>query len=841
MSQMPAEVDMKSLDEIERLLLEKKDELNKLDARRAELISEISEIKSAKNACLETEGNILQPTSLASVTSQSPQESKIDLFRSLFRGREDVYPRRFENPKSGKKGYAPVCHNEWVNGICEKPRIRCEDCIHRQFLPVTNDVIRNHLLGIDPQKTTWRDFTAGVYPMMLDETCWFLAVDFDKASWREDAQAFLETCKLFDVPAALERSRSGNGGHIWIFFTEPVPVMLARKMGAFLLTQTMERRPEIGLDSYDRFFPSQDTLPKGGFGNLIALPLQKKPRDSGNSVFVDEDFIPYQDQWAFLSSVQRMYCNQVEIIVGNAEKQGELTGVRIPVTDENDDRPWVSPPSRKQKEMPILGPLPESIELVLSNQIYVPKSDLTPSLRNRLIRLAAFQNPEFYQAQAMRLSTYGKPRIISCSEDFPKHLALPRGCLDELLDLFQSLKVEVKLADERHYGTPLDLQFHGELHSEQQQAADTLLEYETGVLAASTAFGKTVVAAYIIAQRKVNTLVVVHRRGLLDQWVNMLSQFLKMAPKDIGQIGGGKRKPTGELDVAMVQSLNQKTVVDDLVGQYGHVIVDECHHISAVSFEQVIRQCKARYIAGLSATVTRKDGHHPIIFMQCGPIRYKVDDRKQAESRAFNHKVIVRPTNFQLPPYLRSGQTQSIQEIYTLLVNDEERNRMIIDDVVGAVMAKRNPVLLTERREHLDILVNLLAGRIQNVFVLAGGMGKKQRKYLMDQVAAVPVDEPRVIIATGRYLGEGFDDARLDTLFLALPISWRGTLIQYAGRLHRTNAAKREVVIYDYSDFEVPVLAKMHARRRSGYKTMGYRIGVQDERMEAVQLQMTDL
>lgn len=518
-----------------------------------------------------------------------------------------------------------------------------------------------------------------------------------------------------------------------------------------------------------------------------------------------------------------------------------MTGVRIPVTDENDDRPWVSPPSRKQKEMPILGPLPESIELVLSNQIYVPKSDLTPSLRNRLICLAAFQNPEFYQAQAMRLSTYGKPRIISCSEDFPKHLALPRGCLDELLDLFQSLKVEVKLADERHYGTPLDLQFHGELHSEQQQAADTLLEYKTGVLAASTAFGKTVVAAYIIAQRKVNTLVVVHRRGLLDQWVNMLSQFLKMAPKDIGQIGGGKRNPTGELDVAMVQSLNQKTVVNDLVGQYGHVIVDECHHISAVSFEQVIRQCKARYIAGLSATVTRKDGYHPIIFMQCGPIRYKVDDRKQAESRAFNHKIIVRPTNFQLPPYLRSGQTQSIQEIYTLLVNDEERNRMIIDDVVGAVMAKRNPVLLTERREHLDIFVNLLAGRIQNVFVLAGGMGKKQRKYLMDQVAAVPVDAPRVIIATGRYLGEGFDDARLDTLFLALPISWRGTLIQYAGRLHRANAAKREVVIYDYVDFEAPVLAKMHARRRSGYKTMGYRIGVQDERMEVVQLQMTDL
>jgi superfamily II DNA or RNA helicase len=838
---MPVEVDVKNLEEIERLLSEKKVNLDKLDARRAELISEIIEVKHAKKAWLEAEENTSQPTSLAPVTNQSSQEAKIDLFRSLFRGREDVYPRRFENIKTGKKGYAPVCHNEWVSGICEKPRIRCEDCIHRRFLPVTNDIIRNHLLGTDPQDTTRRDFTVGVYPMLPDETCWFLAVDFDKASWREDGQAFLETCKLFEVSAALERSRSGNGGHIWIFFSEPVPAVLARKMGAFLLTQTMERRPEIGLDSYDRFFPSQDTLPKGGFGNLIALPLQKKPRESGNSVFVDEDFFLYQDQWAFLSSIQRMSCNQVERIVGNAEKQGELTGVRIPVTDENDDRPWVSPPSRKQKETPILGPLPANIELVLSNQIFISKSDLTPSLRNRLIRLAAFQNPEFYQAQAMRLSTYGKPRIISCCEDFPKHLALPRGCLDELVELFQSLGVEVKVVDERYYGTPLDLPFHGELHPEQQQAADFLLQYETGILAASTAFGETVVAAYLIAQRKVNTLVLVHWRGLLDQWVKMLSQFLQVSPKEIGQIGGGRRKPTGGIDVAMVQSLYQDAIVDDLVGQYGQLIVDECHHISAVSFEQVVRQCKARYITGLSATVTRKDGHHPIIFMQCGPIRYKVDDRKQAESRAFDHRVIVRPTSFRLPSYLQSRQTQSIQEIYSLLVNDEERNRMIIDDVVAAVMAKRNPVLLTERREHLDLLVNLLAGRIQNVFVLAGGMGKKQRKHLMDQVAAIPVDEPRVIVATGRYLGEGFDDARLDALFLALPISWRGTLIQYAGRLHRANAAKSEVVIYDYVDFEVPVLAKMHARRRSGYKTMGYQIGVQEQRREAVQLQMTDL
>ena len=832
---------MRNLDEIDRLLEETEGELAKLNTRRAELLGQITALQQEKAALLQMPEAPLQLASLPSVTNQSSQEAKIALFRSLFRGREDVYPKRFESLKTGKKGYQPVCRNEWVSGICEKPKIRCDDCAHRQLLPVTDDVVRNHLLGMDPQASSGRDFTIGVYPMLSDETCWFLATDFDKASWQQDARAFLGTCKLFDVPAALERSRSGNGGHIWIFFSEPAPAALARKMGAFLLTQTMECRPEVGLDSYDRFFPSQDTLPKGGFGNLIALPLQKKPRENGNSLFLDEDLAPYQDQWAFLSSLRRMNRREVETVVGEAEKQDEFLGIRLPVTDEHDDQPWAALPSRRHKGPPVIGPLPEQIDLVLGNQIYVPKADMTPSLRNRLIRLAAFQNPEFYQAQAMRLSTFGKPRIISCCEDFPKHLGLPRGCLDELLELFQSLKVKVTLADQRFAGTPLELEFHGNLRAEQQQAADTLLQHETGVLAASTAFGKTVVAAYLIAQRKVNTLVVVHRRQLLDQWVEALSRFLTLSPKEIGQIGGGRHKPTGKIDVAMVQSLSQKGVVDDIVGEYGQLIVDECHHISAVSFEQVVRQSKARYLAGLSATVVRKDGHHPIVFMQCGPVRYRVDDRKQAEKRPFDHQVIVRPTAFRLPPHLQNVTTQSIQDVYAQLSRDDERNRLIIADVIAAVQAKRFPVLLTERREHLDLLAGLLSQHIQNVIVMTGGMGKKQRQRLAEQIASIPADQPRVIVATGRYLGEGFDDERLDTLFLALPISWRGILTQYAGRLHRLNVAKKEVIIYDYVDFEVPVLAKMHARRRTGYKAIGYEIVLPENKSKAVQLALANL
>ena len=825
---------MKNLSEITRMLSETESELSKLNARREQLLGQLAELRQERAAILHAQQDADQIAPPA-ITNQSSAEAKIDLFRSLFRGRDDVYARRFESRRTGKTGYQPVCRNEWVSGICKKPKGRCDDCTARDFPPITDEVVTNHLLGVDPHDISKRDFTMGVYPMLLDETCWFLAVDLDKASWKEDAKAFWETCELAALPIALERSRSGDGGHIWFFFSEPIPAALARRLGALLLSQTMEGRPEIGLDSYDRLFPSQDTLPKGGFGNLIALPLQKKPRENGNSVFLDETLTPYPDQWAFLSSIRRISRQEVESFV---ESQDEFLGVRLPVTDEHEDQPWAAPPSRRSKDPPVVGPLPDHVDLMLGNQVYVPKADLTPSLRNRLIRLAAFQNPEFYRAQAMRFSTFGKPRVISCCEDFPKHLGLPRGCLDELLDLFESLKVDVTLVDQRFGGTPVDLEFHGTLRAEQKQAADALLQQDIGVLSASTAFGKTVVAAYLIARRKVNTLVVVHRQQLLDQWIQALSRFLDVSSHEIGQIGAGKRNPTERVDVAMIQSLYRKGLVDDVVDKYGCVIIDECHHISAVSFEQVVRQTKARYITGLSATVTRKDGHHPIIFMQCGPVRYRVDARRQAEKRPFDHKVVVRPTNFRLPPYLQSEASYSIQEVYSLLAQDEERNNLIVQDVVAATRAKRFPVVMTERREHVDVLANLLAPHIPKIFVMRGGMGKRQRQKLVEQIASVPTDEARVIVATGRYLGEGFDNDELDTLFMALPISWRGTLTQYAGRLHRLNESKKEVIIYDYVDVNVPVLVKMHARRRTGYKAIGY--GIASE-TKSVQLPLQNL
>jgi len=683
----------------------------------------------------------------------------------------------------------------------------------KEYFPLTDQVIHDHLTG---------KLTAGVYPLLTDETCWFLAADFDKTTWQDDVRAFLQTCADWKIPAGLERSRSGRGGHVWIFFDAPLPANLARKLGAAILTRTMERRHQLGLDSYDRFFPSQDTMPKGGFGNLIALPLQHLPRSHGNSVFLDADFNPYPDQWAFLSSIRRMSFSEIETLVCDAEHSGEIIGVRRSVTDDDSNEdPWALPPSRKKKDQPIPGPLPPSVKIVRSNLVYVEKEGLPSAVLNRLHRLAAFQNPEFYRAQAMRLSTFGKPRVIRCAEEFPKHIALPRGCLDEITAFFKSHNVAVQLDDQRFAGNQIEVKFHGQLRSEQQAAASAILASDDGILCAMTAFGKTVIAAWLIVARKVNTLVLVHRRQLLDQWRERLAAFLNLPIKSIGQIGGGRRRAGGMIDVAVIQSLNRKQVVDDLVANYGHVIVDECHHLSAVSYEQVLRQVKARYITGLTATPQRKDGHHPIIVMQCGPIRHRVDAKAQALARPFKHLVIPRPTNFRLPP---TNDKPEMHALYAALAGNKARNDLICVDLLRAINAGRSPILLTERTSQIDEFAGRLKNLVKHVIVLKGGMGVKQRRTIAEQLAAIPDDEERILLATGRYIGEGFDDARLDTLFLAMPISWRGTLQQYVGRLHRLHDSKREVIVYDYVDGCVPVLSAMYSKRVRGYEAVGYQI-----------------
>jgi superfamily II DNA or RNA helicase len=748
-----------------------------------------------------------------SVATVLTPEDKVALFLHLFRGREDVYPKLWQNQKTGKKGYSPACANEWVRGVCDKPRVKCGECPDRAFLPVTADVILNHLQG---------RHVIGVYPMLTDETCWFLSADFDKECWREDVLAFSETCRRIGVPYAIERSRSGNGAHVWFFFSDPIAAATARKLGSYLITETMARRHQLSMASYDRLFPNQDTLPNGGFGNLIALPLQYYPRQEGNTVFLDDSLEPFSDQWGFLASVIPIPAEKVESIAIEATTRGQVIGLQIADTGEDDvdASPWLRSPSRKRKHVAINEPIPREIQAVLSQRLYVEKAGLPSALINQIRRLAAFQNPEFYKKQNLRLSTALTPRVISCAEDHDKHIGLPRGCLDDVRSVLREHESHLELEDLRCAGEPIEATFLGELTKAQLQAVTAMAEHDNGTIVAPPGFGKTVLGTYLIAEHKCNTLVLVHRQPLLEQWRSQIGIFLGRDARSIGQIGGGKRRLTGQIDVAMIQSLSRKDSVDEIVAEYGQVIVDECHHLPAVSFERVLSEVKARYVVGLTATPERRDGHQPITRMQIGPVRFKADPRSQPAQRPFDHRLVVRETGFDVPS---QASDIAIQELYGLLVTNGKRNDQIVDDVLKAMEEGRSPILLTERKEHLEQLHDRLKGFVRHIVILRGGQSAKKRREVELQLASIPDDEERLILATGRYIGEGFDDTRLDTLFLTLPVSWKGTLVQYAGRLHRLHPGKHEVRIVDYVDSKVPMLARMYDKRRVGYRAMGYR------------------
>ena len=746
---------------------------------------------------------------IPAVNDQSSLSQKIRLFRSLFCGREDVFAKLWRSRQGNKMGYSPACTREWNPTFCGKPRIRCGNCSNRDFSPVTDEVIQKHLEG---------KHTVGLYLLLPEETCHLLAVDFDKQSWMEDAAAFLETCRRMDVPAAIERSRSGNGAHVWIFFSQAVLASSARKLGCYLLTETMSHRHQVGMDSYDRLFPNQDTLPKGGFGNLIALPLQKGSVDKGNTVFLDGSFNPYRDQWAFLSSLSRMEASALDKVAREAVRSGHVIGVRMPSMDE-EAQPWAIVPSRRPRETLLAGPFPARVRIVIGNLIYVEKEGLPSPLLNRIKRLAAFQNPEFYKKQSLRLSTALTPRVICCAEEFPIHLGIPRGCLEELQELLESVGIKPDVVDERFQGTDIEVMFHGQLTSVQETAVSDLICHDNGILVAPSGSGKTVVGIYMIAARRTSTLVLVHRLPLLEQWRAQMAGFLAVDPLTIGQFGGGKDRRSGLVDVAMIQSLIRKGEVENIVAEYGQVIVDECHHLPAVTFEQVLRQVRARYVIGLTATPYRRDGQQPILLMQCGPVRHVINQKDKRTQGLLYHHLVCRDTGFTLPP--EEGET-SIHDIYAALVADETRNLLILNDLLQSLQEGRSPILLTERREHLEFFASRLAKSVHNVIMLRGGMGVRQRRAVAEQLATIPDSEERVLLATGRYIGEGFDDIRLDTLFLAMPVSWKGTLVQYAGRLHRLHAGKVEVRIYDYVDSGIPMLLRMFQKRLRGYRAMGY-------------------
>ena len=753
-------------------------------------------------------------------------DEKIALFRNFFKGRDDVFARRWFNKATEKGGYQPVCINEWRRGICDKKKHKCAECPNRNFATLTNQDIYRHLEGKDENGCD----VIGLYVVTSDNKCSFLCADFDDKNcthgYKNDVLAFIPICREWRIPFSIERSRSGNGAHVWIFFDQPIPAYKARKLGNIILTEAMKRNGRITFDSYDRFFPNQDKVPEGGFGNLIALPLQGKARKAGNSVFVDDQFLPFQDQWTYLYNVRKIDEDTVDALL--TQHQQEDFGT---LATSSENKPWEIPVVQDVSQEDFNGRL----IIHKSDRIYIPLKSISDKASNHLKHIAAFKNPEFYSKQAMRISTYNIPRII-CRADFTdEYLAMPRGCEDAIIDILYSLKIDYEIVNNTNHGKPIGVIFKGKERDEQLDAINALMPYSNGVLSATTAFGKTVTAAALIARRKTNTLILVHSKALLMQWHECLSEFLdinfteeeiskkrgrKKAFSPVGCLDSTSNTLHGVIDIALIQSCFDNDEVKPFVKEYGMVIVDECHHVSSITFENVLKHVTAHYVYGLTATPIRKDGLQPIIFMQCSPIRFFADAKAQIQQQSFQRYLVPRFTSYR--PV--TDDKQSFTALSQSLAESEIRNNLIIEDVLNVVAAGRTPIILTARTSHVELLAEMLKQHVANIIQLTGEGTAKNKRETLQKLQDIPKDAPLVIVATGKYMGEGFDYPRLDTLFLALPISWKGLVAQYAGRLHRENEGKKDVRIYDYIDIHEPVCENMYRKRLKGYSAIGYRV-----------------
>jgi superfamily II DNA or RNA helicase len=721
------------------------------------------------------------PAETPTLDGQSPVEEKIGLLRSLFGARSDVYALRWENASSGKSGWSPAVRGGWSNARSNR----------KDYLPLTDEVLTRHLRG---------EMTVGIYPLLRDDTCTLLACDFDDGSWALDALAYLDACHRAGVPAALERSRSGNGAHVWVFFDGPVPAAKARSLGTSLLREAMSNRGELDLSSYDRFFPSQDFMPKGSFGNLIALPLHGERLRHGTTAFLDPTTMaPWPDQWEFLASIARL----------TPETAATLAESLRPI----DAGPTLSLSELTKGE----GPAPPAtIRARLAASLSIERSGLPPALVAALKHLASIHNPVFYEKERMRFSTWDTPRFIRCYTEDLEWLHLPRG-LEQVTALIEPVNSRLDITDARPEHSSVGLRFTGELRPRQISAVAAVTDHDRGVIVAPPGAGKTVMACAVIAHHDVPTLVLVDRKELVDQCHQRLADHLGLDNKSIGRIGGGKNTPTGIIDIAMIQSVTRREQPAALFERYGLVVVDECHHLPAVSFEACVRHAPSRRWLGLTATPYRRDGLEGIIALQCGPTRHEITAKEITDNALLRRELIVHATATEV-----DDDGASIQAIFGALVDDPRRTSQICGDVHQAAASGRTCLVLTQRTDHIDAIVERLAALGDHALVLKGGLGKKARAAVADAIADREEGAGIALVATGSYLGEGFDWPELDTLFLAFPLAFKGRVVQYVGRLLRTHDDKHHVELHDYVDTHIPVLDRMHTKRVPAYASLGF-------------------
>ena len=763
-----------------------------------------------------------------------------DFFMMFCRGRKDVYDLRYTNPKTGKNGYYSQCFNRWDRGchIQKKDGVRCKDCELRAYKPVTLPLIKAHMNGTDPNGND----VVAIYPMLENNLCQLLVFDFDNHAkgaeqedyaniddgWKEEINALRRICKNLDVDAVVERSRSGRGAHLWIFFKEMVPARLARRFGFALLEKGAESVNLKSFKYYDRMIPTQDALPEGGLGNVIALPLQGMALKSGNSAFIDENWNAYEDQLNVLAGTRRLTRQGIEDYLSLWYSTGSTS------EDNGTDAPW-----DKNSEIEA-GSVKGVVRIVLADRIYIDSTGMSNKTKRQLRRMATFSNKQYFQNQAMDMPNYDESRFIYLGSDEGKYIVLPRGLREEILKKFDNAGISYKIEDKRTKGQELNISFRGELRESQIPAVETMLENETGILHAATAFGKTVVCCDMIARRGISTLILVDRADLMNQWIKRLEEFLdideelpeyqtktgrtRKRKSLIGNLQGAHDTLTGIVDVAMIRSLKKKDGFHPKLKEYAQVYFDECHHAASDSAIEVLQEINAKYVYGVTATPKRGDGKEKINEFLLGPIRYRFTAKDRAEEQNINHLVYPRFTRTVKPHHL--SKTPYGNDAYELIRNNDVRDEQIIRDVADCVQAGRTPVVLTKYVDHAKKLSERLKTYADRLILLTGANGTKARRAQVEELNKVDDSDSLILVGTGSLLGEGFDFPRLDTLFMATPVSGENVVEQYVGRLNRDYDGKENVIVYDYVDSHIPKFDKMYSARLKAYKKIGYELCV---------------